>query len=163
MKLNLKEVFDIPGESLDFSYEMPMADYELFGVHPFTAPVKIEGRAFNEAGIPRLVYTAAFVLEVPCDRCLEPFSKEYRLSFDEILTLKESEEQEEYIPAPNGELDMDELCISDILLSLPTKQLCREDCKGLCPTCGVNLNRFVCNCSKSEVDPRLSALGKLLQ
>ena len=54
-----------------------------------------------------------------------------------------------------------ELVLSDLLLNLPMKHLCREDCKGLCPGCGVNLNREPCRCKK-QVDPRWAALEQLL-
>ena len=61
------------------------------------------------------------------------------------------------------ELDLDELIYSDIILLTPTKFLCKEDCKGLCPTCGKNLNEGDCACAKQQTDPRLEALRQLLQ
>ena len=57
--------------------------------------------------------------------------------------------------------NLDPLVTEDIFLSLPTKILCSEDCKGLCPKCGVNLNLGKCSCKK-EIDPRLAALKELL-
>ena len=59
-------------------------------------------------------------------------------------------------------IDLDELVMSDLLLTLPMKHLCREDCKGLCAQCGKNLNEGDCGCIKKPVDPRLEALRKLL-
>lgn len=144
MKLELKQIFDIPGESRDFSYELSLADYELYGCKPFAGPVAVSGIVANSVGIVTLRYTVEFRLRLPCDRCLDEFEREYRLSFDETLVLEESLTHDEYIPAPGGVLDLDEQCLADILLSLPTKQLCREDCKGLCPQCGANLNHGGC-------------------
>lgn len=163
MKLDLKQIFDIPGESTEFDYAMPMAEYELYGNRPFITPVLIKGRICNAAGVVNLSYSVDFTLRLPCDRCLDVFDREYHYSFEEILVQEESAEHDEYIVAEGGVLDVDELCMSDILLSLPAKQLCREDCKGLCPHCGVNRNHESCACVKSEVDPRLAALGELLQ
>lgn len=57
--------------------------------------------------------------------------------------------------------DLDELLREDILLSLPTKVLCKSDCKGLCPMCGADLNNGPCGCKK-PVDPRLAVLQDLL-
>lgn len=162
MKLELKQVFDIPGEVLEFSYSLPLEDYELYGVRPFHTPISVSGKAVNEAGVVYLRYSVSFTLRLPCDRCLEVFDRGYRYSFEEILVTEESPEHEDYIAAPDAILDMDELCLSDILLSLPSKQLCREDCKGLCPMCGMNLNEGNCNCQKREADPRLAVLGELL-
>jgi len=48
-----------------------------------------------------------------------------------------------------------------ILLALPSRRLCREECKGLCPTCGADLNAGRCDCEQREVDPRWSALAEL--
>lgn len=163
--LELKTVFEQPGEVLPVAYEMDLSGYELYGVHPFITPVEIRGRVWNEAGVVTLSYTAAFRLRVPCDRCLEPFERDYSYSFEEILVLEESEEHDEYIAAPGARLDLDELCLSDLLLSLPYKQLCDlgEDCKGLCPRCGANLNHVCCECGTSEADPRLAVLQDLLE
>ncbi|MGB9809870.1 MAG: YceD family protein, partial [Caldanaerobacter sp.] len=50
-----------------------------------------------------------------------------------------------------------------VILSLPMKFLCKEDCKGLCPICGTNLNYGSCSCKREDIDPRLEVLSKLLQ
>jgi uncharacterized protein len=50
-----------------------------------------------------------------------------------------------------------------VLLELPYKSLCREDCRGLCPLCGKNLNEGLCGCNRKSVDPRLAILGQLLE
>ena len=56
---------------------------------------------------------------------------------------------------------LDEVVVTDLLLALPTKHLCREDCRGLCPHCGKNLNEGECGC-RPDVDPRLAVLEQLL-
>jgi uncharacterized protein len=48
-----------------------------------------------------------------------------------------------------------------LLLSLPTRPLCREDCRGLCPHCGINLNRESCGCREERLDSRLAALRSI--
>ena len=60
-------------------------------------------------------------------------------------------------------LDLDELLRADILLSLPSKILCKEDCKGLCSVCGADRNKQECHCEEKSVDPRLEILGDLLK
>lgn len=163
MILELRQAFDIVGEEVPFDYAMDLSDYELYGVRPFVTPVSVRGRVYNEAGMVLVSYETAFTLQMPCDRCLEEFARDYRYAFEEVLVLTESEEHDEYIVAPDARLDMDELALSDILLNLPYKQLCKDDCKGLCETCGANLNHTCCNCSEREPDPRLAALGELLK
>lgn len=75
----------------------------------------------------------------------------------------EEEDNDDYILVDESfKLDLDELLRSDILLELPYKYLCREDCKGLCPSCGKNLNEGPCSCNLHQVDPRLEVLKKLI-
>ena len=163
MVLNLTQIFDITGENLSFSYDMDLSEYPLYGAYPFITPVHLEGEVKNRAGVVELHYTAQFTLSLACDRCLTDFTRDYTLPFSEILVSNGDTNEDEYIAAEDGMLDMDALAVSDILLTLPSKQLCRDDCKGLCPMCGMNLNNGVCQCKKKEIDPRLQALGDLLQ
>ena len=60
-------------------------------------------------------------------------------------------------------LDLDELVYSEVVVSVPMKHLCKEDCKGICEKCGKNLNEGECGGPKREIDPRLSALADLLK
>ncbi|RME68679.1 MAG: DUF177 domain-containing protein, partial [Nitrospirae bacterium] len=62
----------------------------------------------------------------------------------------------------NDELDITSIVQEQILLNLPMKPLCMPECKGLCPRCGMNLNTGTCDCPRTEIDPRWSALKKLL-
>jgi uncharacterized protein len=57
-------------------------------------------------------------------------------------------------------VDLDELVREQILLGLPSRRLCREECKGLCPKCGADLNAGDCSCEQGEADPRWSALAE---
>ena len=73
----------------------------------------------------------------------------------------ESGENDAFLEVPNMRLNLDELVEEDVNLALPTKYLCNDECKGLCPMCGRNLNEGQCDC-KAPVDPRMEALLKLL-
>ena len=68
---------------------------------------------------------------------------------------------DEYVVVPNGILDLNEFITEEIQLFLPSKILCKPDCKGLCYKCGKNLNFGNCSCKK-DVDPRMEALLQLL-
>ena len=65
--------------------------------------------------------------------------------------------------APQGVVELDELATNDILLELPSKFLCREDCRGLCPVCGCDRNTAECGCPTASGDPRLDALNKFFE
>ena len=83
-------------------------------------------------------------------------------TIDNGVSISENEECEEkdYIDGYN--LDVDKLVFSEILLSMPRKNLCKEDCKGLCLVCGANLNIAECGCDRSVLDPRMSVFKDIL-
>lgn len=104
-------------------------------------------------------------LRIPCDRCLEPVDTDVDFVIDESIDMAEASEDEEseekdYIDGYN--LDVDKLVFSEILLSMPRKILCKEDCKGLCLVCGANLNIAECGCDRSVLDPRMSVFKDIL-
>lgn len=144
MKLQLKTIFSIVGESKPFEYEIEPEKLSDYSRHSFASAITVGGTVFNRAGVVTLSYHCSFSMRHVCDRCLCEFVREY--SFDHEHTLVTGSERDDYIVCPGFVLDMDELALSDLLLELPTKILCREDCKGLCFKCGANLNEETCSC-----------------
>ena len=103
-----------------------------------------------------------------CARCLEPFSRilksEYTISLkprpdslppEEVELRREDLETEFYV---GEEVHLSPSVQDQVLLAIPQKALCREECRGLCPKCGKNLNREACHCQNEAVDPRLEPL-----
>ena len=80
-----------------------------------------------------------------------------------LVTSLNREENDELILVEDMRLDLSELAESDIILALPSKFLCRNDCRGLCPRCGKDLNDGDCGCDTRETDPRLESLRQLLE
>ena len=74
----------------------------------------------------------------------------------------QNEEDDEILLLEDGKVDVGELAREAFILDMDTKTLCSEDCKGLCPHCGADLNLGPCSCKK-DVDPRLAVLAKLLE
>jgi len=110
-------------------------------------------------------------LELPCGRCLEPFAMPVDLAFDlrylpRSVNAGEGEreiEEDDLTTAfyEDDTIDLGQLMREQFYLSLPMKPLCSEECRGLCPQCGSNLNRGTCGCAADWQDPRLAALAKL--
>lgn len=103
------------------------------------------------------------VVEIPCDRCLEPVREEILLDFAKHVDLAVSdEEQTEELDETNYidgyVLDVDKLVYNEVLIGWPTKVLCSEDCKGICNVCGQNLNQGTCSCEDTSLDPRMSVI-----
>lgn len=150
MILQLKRIFERIGDGIDICGEIPLEELrELGGCESFVTPVSLKGRAVNRAGMVSLDYTAGVTVRHLCDRCLDEFDREYSFGFSHILTRSEAPEGDDDVYCEGGVLDMNELAISDLLVEFPTKVVCREDCKGLCPVCGCNLNREQCGCAEN--------------
>ena len=84
--------------------------------------------------------------------------------FEHVLVRQLNEEDNgDFIVVSGNQLDLDDLATSDILLELPSVVYCREDCKGLCPVCGANLNEKDCGCDLKQPDPRLQILSEFFK
>src|SRR4026207_1859579 len=135
------------------------------------APVSLVFDIFKDKQQFRLVGRVQTTLELPCGRCLEPFTTEVDQTFDlryhpHTLNTGEGErelEEDDLTTAfyENDEIDLGHLMREQFYLSLPMKPLCRSDCLGLCVVCGTNLNLETCGCKRDWEDPRLAALKKL--
>jgi uncharacterized protein len=80
----------------------------------------------------------------------------------ESSEVAELTEAEMSVAVFDGEgLDVDEIVKEQILLAVPTRMLCREDCKGICPECGIDRNTGECSCVADNIDPRWAALKNL--
>ena len=101
-------------------------------------------------------------LHLTCDRCAVPFQRVKSLEINSLVASElEDEENDEILLLDGDELDVGEVVTTAFILDMDTKNLCSEDCKGLCPRCGANLNLGSCQCGR-EVDPRLAKLAELL-
>ena len=151
MILQLREIFQIEGMHLPVSYEITPEELSEVRGYTFAAPVVVSGEFYNRAGIVTLKYTVSCTLDVVCDRCLTELKRDYSYDFSHTVVpslQSEGDIYDTYLVAQHDSIDMNETAISDLLLMLPTKMLCREDCKGLCDICGCNLNERTCNCRK---------------
>jgi uncharacterized protein len=136
-----------------------------------TAPATVNGKirlAGNEVFVNGHVDTRT---QVECDRCLKtielPVNADFELEYITGTEYESSEvaeltEAEMSVSVFDGHaLDVDEIVKEQILLAVPTRMLCREDCKGICPECGTDRNTGECNCETKEIDPRWAALKNL--
>ena len=163
MLLQCRPLFMGEVNSLPIDTELDFSQVEYQGAYPIHDPIRVTGSVTVRAGVVTLSARAAFTFCGACDRCLTPFTTPYDIPIEHTLvTTLENEENDDYILLDNYQLDLDDLVMADILLELPYKSLCREDCRGLCPMCGQNLNEGLCGCNRKSVDPRLAILGQLL-
>ena len=136
------------------------------------APVVLEARASKDKAKVRIVGQATTTLELTCSRCLEGYPMPLDAKFDLMFlpaveapgAESETEIAEEDINTAfyrDGVIDLGELLHEQFYLTLPMKPLCREDCKGLCPVCGNDLNVEACSSEDAVIDVRWAGLASL--
>ena len=156
MFIELEPIFNNVGSSKKFSYSFVPDGID------FTDNVSVEGEVVNNTDIVSVKAVAKYVLKTNCDRCGAPVERKTEVPIEHILISHlNDEDNDEFILVEDLKLDLDSLVREDLILALPAKILCRDDCKGLCQYCGKNLNLGSCSCKK-PIDPRLQALADLL-
>ena len=124
-------------------------------------PVKL---TISNQGNQELLISAKTKLAVaiPCSRCLKDVITEFCLDFSREVDMKISDEERGEQMDENNyiagyELNVDALIADEMVLQWPMKVLCKEDCKGICPVCGKDLNQQECECDRTVLDPRMAA------
>ncbi len=99
-------------------------------------------------------------VDAACSRCLAPIQQPLSFHIEEEYV--PGAEEGAFAITSDQEIDLSEAVRQYMLLAIPMKPLCRDDCAGLCPTCGHNLNLGPCSCPPSSIDPRLAKLATLV-
>jgi len=146
MRLDIKRILNVPGTRLDLDFCISQERLEEVRHITFASPVRVTGAVENHAGLVTLEMQIAFSLLVTCDRCLKETVQDfsYAESHTVVRRLVSDQEAEGYLFAKSDCIDPEETALTDLLLELPSKMLCREDCKGLCPVCGCDRNETDC-------------------
>ena len=170
MLINLTELFTLDGKEKTYTpdiemrvYHGPGGDYEVVDAEPVSLRIMNLGDKKLE-----VEGKAKLALIIPCDRCLDPVRID--LEFDIIRAVDLNETEEERIadldeqPYVNGyNLDVDQLVCDELILNLPMKVLCSDDCKGICNRCGTNLNHETCDCDIRSADPRMAVIQDIFK
>lgn len=167
MKFDLNRLLDGAEEPQQVTADLDLSRYSTRGENPFRAPVRLTATAGNRVGVVSLVCEYRYTLALSCDRCLAPVDREVAMTVPHTVVRSlqngSAGEDDEYLVAPDGLVELDELAADDLIPELPTRTLCREDCKGLCPVCGCDRNVAQCRCEEALPDPRLAALDKFFE
>ena len=164
MLLGLSGIIDRPGESIPFNCSVDLSDLLYGTCYPVSEPVVAEGTVRNTAGVlvmKGLVHTCIHGI---CDRCAGDFDRNVEIPIDVVLVreLENEENEDEWVfPLEGDSADLDDIVRTVFVLNMDSKLLCKPECKGLCCSCGKNLNDGPCGCQK-ELDPRFAALRQLL-
>ena len=170
MLINLTDVLTSEGrtEEMQVPIEMTsftngLSEYRIVGKSPVDFTFSWVG-----PGAAQVHGKADLVLQMECDRCLKEVEKKMELDFfREVFapdeTTESTEEEDDRSFMEGYHLNVEDLLYSEILLNLPTKVLCREDCKGICRQCGKDLNEGECGCDTFVPDPRMAAIKDIMK
>ena len=164
MRLDLSAIMDRPGESIDYSVSVDLSDLVYGTSQPVSEPVLASGTVRNTAGVLVMKGLITTCIHGTCDRCAADFDRDLEIPIDVVLVteLANEENEDEWVfPIEANTADLEDIVRTVFVLNLDSKLLCKDDCKGLCCSCGKNLNDGPCSCQK-EVDPRFAALKQLL-
>ena len=165
MLLGLSKIIDSPGASVAFSTSADLSDLRYGLSYPVSEPVLAQGVVRNTAGVLLMKGNITTTIHGTCDRCAAEFDRKIDFPIDVVLVteLSNEENEDEWVfPLQGDSADLDDIVRTVFVLNLDSKLLCSDDCKGLCPHCGKNLNDGPCLCQK-ELDPRFAALRQLLE
>lgn len=164
MLLNLTDILSNEGKVEDFTityspafYKKANGQFKVLENGPISLKLSNTGKGKLE-----LSGEGKLLLQTRCDRCLTRVDIPIEISFDEKISeeciLHPTEDTDEFSYLDGYMLDTDILIGNEILINWPVKILCKEDCKGICPKCGRDLNQGDCGCDTFEPDPRMAVL-----
>ena len=168
MRIHLADISECDGRIEEYSlpFEMPVLAYQ-GNNYPVkdSSPVQIKIENTGNHVLKICVETSITVI-LPCDRCLEDVQRVIPAAFSHEYDMKQTDEErirdlDESSYLNGTDLDVDRMVYLELLMNWPHKVLCREDCKGLCPKCGKNLNNGDCGCKDEPKDPRMAAISDI--
>ncbi len=154
--LDLKKLLDGSLSRLEFSLNIENCDFIDESV---SGSSNAFGEITNHSGLILLSGKVEPSLDVVCARCGKPFRYTEPILLEAKITDKlANEDEDEFILMQDFAIDIEDIVRSALILELPTRFLCRDDCKGLCPKCGCDLNVAKCSCDMGERDARWDVL-----
>ena len=163
--LSVLDLLDSPGTSRRVDLELPVPDDFRFPLATLQSPARFVGvlESVVEGILVRGELSA--MADLSCARCLAPVEQRLVASVAELYCdptrLEDGDEVEDAYAIDVDRIDLEGLLRDALAAELPFKPLCREDCAGLCASCGTDLNTGSCDCTTDEADPRWAALSEL--
>jgi uncharacterized protein len=174
------EIHELERHPVDFDEKFPPGTIDLGPDQRQSSPLHTSGRAQlveEHHGKHKLIKDIRLngelstSVEIACARCLEPVVQDVKRDFDLLYRPRGADAGREELSVTSAEAEisyyegqgllLEDVLREQVLLAVPLKAICRQDCKGLCPQCGANLNLTKCSCSEPAEDPRWSALKDL--
>ncbi len=164
MILDISRILKSPGDSMDFNGSIELSP-DMFKEERIenVSLLSVKGIVKNISGVVVLEAEGEFSYSVPCDRCgdLLDCNRAFKITENFVKELEEESATDALI-LTGDTVDLKDIAEREAFANLPLKNLCREDCKGLCLKCGANLNYSPCECKDDEWNPQFESLKGLI-
>lgn len=165
MIINISEILKVYGGEIKLNGDVELSDINFLGEDfVFETPVRLEGRIFNNGKALELDAKCSCNVKVHCARCMKEIRRDVVFRVNEFFMQDDGEnsDAEDVILFEGYNIDITDIVANHFLMNAEGKYLCSEDCKGLCPKCGKDLNQGECGCENDDIDPRWSKLLEIM-
>ncbi len=163
MKVDISSIREVRGGSIAFEGNQTIDTSGLELGVDLIQPVTIKGAVTNTGDGFLVQGEVVYTYRTNCDRCLEPVSGCGKVEvIEQFATFSPTETEEPAYIVQGDIIDLSDCIREQVFLSLPMKNTCKADCRGLCPQCGQNLNYNECGCHNESFNPQFSKLKTLL-
>ena len=151
MKIDVLTVMKNESDQVDFDFDVDLSELsDAYGNSLLADPIRINGCVVGILGSAKLSMSTSGTFHLTCDRCLSKFKSDFFYSLEAMVTTDQyTSDPDSIVCDEDGLIDIIEQAQSLIVVEMPIKNLCSENCKGLCPVCGTNLNEDMCSCKSS--------------
>ena len=163
-RLNVTEALKNPGQGYPFKAEVALEDTVVLDDPVHFGPVTVSGHVMGTGEAVSVLARAETVVDTRCSKCLEPMRLPLRADLDVRFLRAPDPDDPDLYAYDASTIDLTDPVRDALLLEMPLRFLCKEDCKGLCPHCGANLNKRTCTCQEGgEVTNPFAALKFMVQ
>lgn len=162
MIIDVSSILKELGGKINISGSVNVPCDEFSGVRIIT-PVEINGDITNNGKTLQICANGKCRGTTVCARCLKDIEVIFDFDITEMLAQGEGQYDDDVYTFEHDTVDLTELVINNLSMNMSGKYLCSEDCRGLCPKCGIDLNESECGCDTEVIDPRWAALADIMK
>ena len=168
MVIDVSSILKEFGGKIGFDDKAEIPDLNFGGSdYRFNEPLSVKGGVSNTGGTLVLKADVSGTVATQCARCMKDIDVPIEFTISETLMQSDEgdaiSEDEDIIVFEGNTVDINEIVEDNFIMNLSPRYLCREDCTGLCPKCGKDLNEGECGCEDDEIDPRWAALADMIK
>lgn len=159
MKIDISQISKVDGSSLDLDLSENLEDLSsaINGVD-LTKPVSFKGKLTNISGILKLDGHIHIEYSAKCSRCLKDLDSQMSIKVQDSFVNGDKLTDGDSYTYEGNRVSIDKALKDNIVLNLPVRQLCKDECRGLCSNCGSDLNVKQCECKEGQINPQMEAL-----